>query len=119
MRTADRSNQSDVNDPSRNFRALICCAAQPTCCCARLRSSADGEHELRRRGTIIRKPAKTRHSKTAKPVRTNARTATRPASSTVADLQERVSALTRELAESARAADCNIRGSWRYLKIAR
>ena len=55
---------------------------------------------MRRRGTISRKPAKTRHSKTAKPVRSNARTATRPASSTVADLQERVSALTRELAEA-------------------
>jgi signal transduction histidine kinase len=53
-----------------------------------------------RRGTISRKPAKTRHGKTAKPVRSNARTAARPASSTVADLQERVSTLTRELAET-------------------
>jgi signal transduction histidine kinase len=55
---------------------------------------------VRRRGTISRKPAKRRHGKTAKPARSNARTAARPASSTVADLQERVSALTRELAEA-------------------
>jgi GAF domain-containing protein len=55
---------------------------------------------VRRRGTISRKPAKTRHGKTAKPARRNARTAARPASSMVADLQERVSALTRELAEA-------------------
>jgi two-component system, NtrC family, sensor kinase len=51
------------------------------------------EHEVRRRGTISRKPAKTRHGKKAKPARSNARTAARPASSTV-------SALTRELAEA-------------------
>ena len=55
---------------------------------------------MSRRGTTSRKPAKTRHGKTAKPVRSNARTAARPASSTVADLQERVSTLTRELAET-------------------
>ena len=55
---------------------------------------------MRRRGTISRKPAKTRHGKTAKPARRNARTAARPVSSMVADLQERVSALTRELAEA-------------------
>jgi hypothetical protein len=55
---------------------------------------------VRRRGTISRKPAKTRHGKTAKPARRNARTAARPVSSMVADLQERVSALTRELAEA-------------------
>ena len=34
---------SDENDPNRTMRAQICCAAQPTCCCARLRSSAQGE----------------------------------------------------------------------------
>jgi two-component system, NtrC family, sensor kinase len=44
-----------------------------------------------RRRTISRKPAKTRHGKTAKPKRGNA---------TLADLQEQVSALTRELAEA-------------------
>ena len=32
----------DANDPNSDLRALICCAAQPTCCCARLRSSAQG-----------------------------------------------------------------------------
>jgi GAF domain-containing protein len=55
---------------------------------------------VRRRGTISRKPAKTRHGKTAKRAHSNARTAARPASSTDADLQERVNALTRELAEA-------------------
>jgi hypothetical protein len=30
------------NDPNRSLGALFCCAAQPTCCCARLRSSAQG-----------------------------------------------------------------------------
>jgi two-component system, NtrC family, sensor kinase len=55
---------------------------------------------VKRRGTKSRNPAKTRHGKTAEPARSNARTAARPASSTVADLQERVSALTRELAEA-------------------
>ena len=53
-----------------------------------------------RRGTISRKPAKTRHGNKAKRARSNARTAAPPASSTVADLQERVSALTRELVEA-------------------
>jgi signal transduction histidine kinase len=55
---------------------------------------------VKRRGTKSGNPAKTRHGKTAEPARSNARTAARPASSTVADLQERVSALTRELAEA-------------------
>ena len=49
---------------------------------------------------MSRKPAKTQHSSTKKPTRNNAPTAARQASSTVADLQEQVSALTRELAEA-------------------
>jgi signal transduction histidine kinase len=48
--------------------------------------------------TISRKPAKTRYRKTTKPKRSNAPSAARPAGSTLADLQEQVSALTRELA---------------------
>jgi signal transduction histidine kinase len=55
---------------------------------------------VRRRGTISRKPAKTRHGKTAKPARRNARTAARQASSSLADLQQQVNALARELAEA-------------------
>jgi two-component system, NtrC family, sensor kinase len=47
-----------------------------------------------------RKPAKAQHGRTTKPKRNNAPTARRPASSTLADLQEQVSALTRELAEA-------------------
>ena len=53
-----------------------------------------------RRCAMSRKPAKTQHSSTKKPKRNNAPTAAPPASSTVADLQEQVSALTRELAEA-------------------
>src|ERR1700730_18122354 len=49
---------------------------------------------------MSRKPAKLQHASTRKPMRTRAPTAARPASSTLADLQERVTALTRELAES-------------------
>jgi signal transduction histidine kinase len=45
-----------------------------------------------------RRPAKTRHGSTTKPKQENAPTAARPASSTHADLQKRVSALTRALA---------------------
>jgi signal transduction histidine kinase len=55
---------------------------------------------VRRRRTMSRKPAKTRHGSTTKPKRNNAPTAARPASSTLADLQEQVSALTRELAKA-------------------
>jgi predicted component of type VI protein secretion system len=47
-----------------------------------------------RHGTISRKPAKTRHRKPTRPKRSNAPTAARH------DLQEQVSALTRELAEA-------------------
>ena len=49
---------------------------------------------------MSRKPAKTQHGSTTKPKGDNAPTAARPASSTLADLQEQVSALTRELAEA-------------------
>jgi vacuolar-type H+-ATPase subunit E/Vma4 len=49
---------------------------------------------------MSRKPAKTQHANTTKPKRNNAPTAVRPARATLADLQEQVSALTRELAEA-------------------
>jgi signal transduction histidine kinase len=49
---------------------------------------------------MSRKPAKAQHASTTKPKRNNTRTGARPASSTLADLQELVSALTRELAEA-------------------
>jgi GAF domain-containing protein len=51
-----------------------------------------------RRATIIRRKAKTRPGKATKPKRNDAPTAAHPASSTLADLREQVSALTRELA---------------------
>jgi signal transduction histidine kinase len=49
---------------------------------------------------MSRKPAKTQHSSSKKPKRNNAPTGAPPASSTLADLQEQVGALTRELAEA-------------------
>jgi two-component system, NtrC family, sensor kinase len=56
---------------------------------------------VRRRCTMSRKPAKkTQHSRTKKPQRNNAPKAAPPASSTLADLQEQVTALTREQAEA-------------------
>src|ERR1700736_326632 len=58
------------------------------------------EGSVRRRCAMSRKPAKTQHSSTKKPTRNNAPTAARQASSTVADLQEQVTALTRELAQA-------------------
>jgi signal transduction histidine kinase len=58
------------------------------------------EGSVRRRRTTTRKPANTQHGSTTKPKRKNAPTAARQASSTLADLQQQVSALTRELAEA-------------------
>src|SRR5262245_51940031 len=55
---------------------------------------------VRRHRTMSRKPAKTQHGSTTKPKRNNAPTEAQPASSTLADLQEQVGALTRELAEA-------------------
>jgi len=55
---------------------------------------------VRRRRTITRKPRKTQHGTTTKPKRENAPKAARQASSTFADLQQQVSALTRALAEA-------------------
>ena len=49
---------------------------------------------------MSRKPAKAQHSSSKKPKRNNAPAAAHPASSTLADLQEQVSALTHELAEA-------------------
>src|SRR6516165_5388231 len=55
---------------------------------------------MKRRRTTSRRPAKTRHGSTAKPKQNSAPTAARPGRSTVADLQEQVGALSRELAEA-------------------
>jgi hypothetical protein len=55
---------------------------------------------VKRRHTVSRKPAKTRHRKTTKPKRNSAPRAARQICSSVADLQEQVSALARELAEA-------------------
>ena len=62
--------------------------------CGRLPSLVPQGSSMGRRGTISR----TRPGKTTKPKRNDAPTAAHPVSSTLADLQEQVSALTRELA---------------------
>jgi GAF domain-containing protein len=49
---------------------------------------------------MSRKPAKTQHGSTTKPKRNNAPTVARPASPTLADLQQQVSAFARELTEA-------------------
>ena len=49
---------------------------------------------------MSRKPAKAQNSSSKKPKRNDAPTGAPPASSTLADLQEQVGALTRELAEA-------------------
>jgi hypothetical protein len=55
---------------------------------------------VRRRGAVSRKPSKTQHRKPTRPKRSNAPTDARPANSTLADLQEHVGTLTRELADA-------------------
>jgi hypothetical protein len=60
---------------------------------------------------MTRKPAKPQHGSTTKPKRDNAPMAARQASSTLADLQQQVSALTRELIAKAReqqTATCEV-----------
>src|SRR5262249_5738472 len=59
-----------------------------------------GEGSVRRRRTMSRKPAKTQHASTTKPKRNKTPTAARQASSTLADLQQQVTALALELAEA-------------------
>jgi GAF domain-containing protein len=58
------------------------------------------EGSVRRRRKITRKPAKTQRGSMTKPKRNKAPTAARQASSTLADLQQQVSALARELMEA-------------------
>jgi PAS domain S-box-containing protein len=63
---------------------------------------------LRRRGPISRKPRKARHRKTTKPKRRNVATIAHRDNDSIADLQEQIAALTRELAQA--------RGSQRELQ---
>ena len=55
---------------------------------------------MTRRGTVSRKPAKTHRRKTTGPKRSTAPKVACPASSTLANLQQQVRALTRELSEA-------------------
>jgi signal transduction histidine kinase len=55
---------------------------------------------VRRRGKLSRKPSKTQRRKPTRPKRSNAPAAARQGSSSIADLQEQVTFLARELAEA-------------------
>ena len=55
---------------------------------------------MRRRRATSRKPARKRRGKTTKPKRNNAPTAVRRRNSSVADLQEQIAFLARELTET-------------------
>jgi adenylate cyclase len=55
---------------------------------------------MRRRGTVSRKSSKVQHRKPTRPKRSNAPTAARRGSSSLADLQEQITFLARELAEA-------------------
>src|SRR5262249_41801073 len=104
MRTVDRSNQSDVNDPNRSSATQICCDAQrsPGGVVGYGMVVDPGERQVRRqrRHNTSRKPATTRHAKTTRPKRKSTPTAVRRRSSSIADLQEQVTFLARELAET-------------------
>src|SRR5260370_41796295 len=77
------------------MRVQFCCAAQRPSRCGTY-----PEGYVRRRGTVSRKPSKTQHRKPTRPKRSNAQTATRRGSSSLADLQEQVAILARELGEA-------------------
>ncbi len=87
-----------ANDPLRKSSGLNCCDAQRTPRCDRLRSLAQGSSVGQPR-TRSRKLAKTRRRKPTKPKRSNAPTAARQRTS-VADLQEKLDARTRQLNEA-------------------
>jgi signal transduction histidine kinase len=55
---------------------------------------------VRRRGTVIQKPAKTQHRKPTRPKRSNAAVAASQANSSVSDLQEQLKRQARELEEA-------------------
>jgi GAF domain-containing protein len=55
---------------------------------------------VKRRGTVNRKSAKPRHGKPTRPKRSNARTATRQGTPSVADLREKLDARTKQLNEA-------------------
>src|SRR5262245_13295250 len=94
MRTVERSNQSDVNDKNGCRAPYFSAMHNDPHDVVGLRSLWHREGPVRRRGTVSRKPAKPQHRKPTRPKRSNAPTAARH------DLQEQVSALTRELAEA-------------------
>src|SRR5215468_10736567 len=77
---------------------MLCCTTASTVWYAKQACHREGY--VRRRGTVSRKPAKTQHRKPTRPKRNSPPAAARPTTPTTADLQEQVSALTRELAEA-------------------
>src|SRR6516165_10368853 len=84
-------------DPNRTMRALICCAAQTTCCRARLTGVPPREGQVRRRRATSRKPAKAQQKTKAK-----RGTASKPARNrhvTALRKDTKIARLARELAE--------------------
>src|SRR6516165_5608806 len=84
-------------DPNRTMQALICCAAQTTCCRARLTGVPPREGQVRRRRATSRKPAKAQQKTKAK-----RGTASKPARNrhvTALRKDTKIARLARELAE--------------------
>src|SRR6202048_2287446 len=84
-------------DPNRTMRALICCAAQTTCCRARLTGVPPREGQVRWRRATSRKPAKAQQK-----IKAKRGTASKPARNRhVAALSKdtKIARLARDLAE--------------------
>src|SRR6202048_3577064 len=85
-------------DPNRTMRALICCAAQTTCCRARLTGVPPREGQVRWRRATSRKPAKAQQK-----IKAKRGTASKPARNrrvTALSKDTKIARLARELAEA-------------------
>src|SRR6202048_2537905 len=85
-------------DPNRTMRALICCAAQTTCCRARLTGVPPREGQVRRRRATSRKPAKAQQKNKAKHGTASKLARNRRVSALSKDTK--IARLARELAEA-------------------
>src|ERR1700738_4859227 len=85
-------------DPNRTMRALICCAAQTTCCRARLTGVPPREGQVRWRRATSRKPAKAQQK-----IKAKRGTASKPARNrriSALSKDTKIARLARELAEA-------------------
>src|ERR1700738_1090014 len=85
-------------DPNRTMRALICCAAQTTCCRARLTGVPPREVQVRWRRATSRKPAKAQQK-----IKAKRGTASKPARNrrvTALSKDTEIARLVRELTEA-------------------